>query len=187
MKRIISAAVLMAAMVAAPVQAQNLDQLLQQVKSGSLQKSQAALDLEKRFQGAGAGKAGIVANMKAERARLEAQSDQLEEQYTANNEELDALRTQCENSLGDLKDLFSAMQQTVGEATALFDNSLISAQIPNRSERFTEISKKLSNQSNDLVSARDVEMLWKSLFEEMVNQGKVVKFEAPVATASGAS
>ena len=187
MKCLLTAAALIAAITIAPAQAQNLDDLLNQVKSGALQKTQSALQLEKRFQSAGAGKAAIVNAMRAERASLEARSDALETEFTTNNDQLDILRTQREASLGDLKDLFGSMQQVVGETTAAFETSLVSAQIPNRSDRFAAMSQKLNNQSNDLVSAKDVDMLWKTMFEEMVQQGKIAKFTTNVATASGAS
>lgn len=187
MKAAASVAVLAAAIAFSPAQAQNLDQLLQDVKSGSLQKSKAAVDLEKRFQAAGAGKAGILNNLRAERARLEARSNELEAAFTQNNDDLDALKTRRQTAMGDLKDLFGSMQQIVGETSAAFETSLISAQIPNRKERFDAMSKKLSGQSNDLASAADVETLWKSMFEELVQQGKIAKFDANVATASGAS
>ena len=187
MKRLLTCAALLAVVIVAPAQAQNLDQLLDQVKAGALQKSKAAVELEKRFRSAGAGKAGILNNMRAERARLEARSDTLEAEFATNNEQLDVLRTQRESSLGDLKDLFGAMQQVVGETSAAFETSLVSAQIPNRGARFAEMSPKLANQSNQLVSAADVDTLWKTMFEEMVQQGKVAKFTTNVATASGAS
>ncbi len=187
MKRLLTAAAFAAAIIVAPAQAQNLDQLLDQVKSGALQKSKSAVDLEKRFRAAGGGKAGIVNELKAERARLEARSDALEDQFTQNNDALDALRTQRQASLGDLKDLFGSMQQIVGETSALFETSLVSAQFPNRSAEFDGMIQKLSGQSNDLISASDVEKLWKAVFLEMVQQGKIAKFSANVATASGAS
>jgi len=187
MKRLLTAAAFIAAITVAPAQAQNLDELLNQVKSGALQKTPSAVQLEKRFSSAGAGKAGIVNAMRAERASLEARSDALEAEFTTNNDQLDILRTQREASLGDLKDLFGSMQQVVGETTAAFETSLVSAQIPNRSDRFAAMSQKLNNQSNDLVSAKDVDTLWKTMFEEMVQQGKIAKFTTNVATASGAS
>ena len=143
MKRLLTCAALLAVVIVAPVHAQNLDQLLDQVKAGALQKSKAAVELEKRFRSAGAGKAGILNNMRAERARLETRSDTLEAEFATNNEQLDVLRTQRESSLGDLKDLFGAMQQVVGETSAAFETSLVSAQIPNRGARFAEMSPNL--------------------------------------------
>jgi biopolymer transport protein ExbB len=186
MKHLITAVAMAASVALAPVQAQTVDQILDQVKSGSLQKSKAAQDLEARFRSAGAGKAAIVANLRAQREALDARSNQLETLYATNNEELDQIRTSRETALGDLKELFGAVQQFVGEAEARFDTSIISAQFPNRGDNFDEISKKVSNQANDLVSATEIESVWRELFNELVQQGKVAKFNASVATASGA-
>ncbi len=185
MKRLLSAVALTAAFIAAPIQAQTVDQLLDQVKTGSFEKSAEAIELERRFASAGAGKVNLLQQLRAQRAQLEAISETLEDQYAANDVALNTVRNQRESSLGDLKELFGAIQQVVGEAEATFDTSIISAQFPNRTEGFDEISKKVSNQSNELVTAAEIEGLWKAMFNEMVQQGKVAKFTTSVATASG--
>ncbi|MFQ3243874.1 MAG: biopolymer transport protein ExbB [Arenicella sp.] len=186
MNRILTAVALAATLIIAPVQAQTVDQLLSQVKNGTLQKSKEAIDLERSFSSAGAGKAGIVAKLKADRAALDAISDALEIQYATRDAELATLRTTRQSSLGDLKDLFGAIQQIVGEAEATFDTSLISAEFPGRGANFAEITKKVSNQSNELITADEVESVWKAVFNEMAQQGKITKFTANVATAAGA-
>jgi len=186
MKRLITAVAILATFSIAPANAQTVDQLLSQVKNGTLQKSRAAVELEKRFRSAGAGKAALVAKLRSDRSALEGRSEALEVQYAKNNDELDALRTQRQSSLGDLKDLFGSVQQIVGEAEATFDTSIVSAQFPGRGANFADITKKVSNQSNDLVTASEIESVWKEIFNEMVQQGKISKFEADVATAGGA-
>ena len=185
MKRFITALAFAATLSITPAYAQSVDDLLKQVKNGSLQKSAAAVNLEKKFRSAGGGKANILASLRAQRASLEANSDALETRYAAANEELNQIRNGRVAALGDLKDLFGAVQQVVGEAEARFETSIISAQYPNRAANFDEISLKVSNQANDLVTAGEIESIWKSLFEELVQQGKTAKFNASVATASG--
>lgn len=184
MKRLITTAALLLAVAFAPAQAQTVDQLLQQVKSGTLQKTKAAKDLEKRFKSAG-DKAAFVESLRQQRAELEAQSEELETKYAVNEEALSVVRAARESQLGDLKELFGAIQQVVGESQATFDSSIISAQFPTRAGNFDEISKKVSNQSNELVTASEIESVWSEVFNEMVQQGKVTRFTAPVATASG--
>jgi len=141
MKRLITTAAFLAALTIAPVQAQTVDTLLEQVRSGTLQKTKAAIEAEKRFKSAGANKASVVAALSKQRVELEKRSNQLEQQYAANEEALSKVRTARENSLGDLKELFGAIQQAVGESKALFDTSIVSAQFPNRASNFDEISK----------------------------------------------
>ena len=186
MKRLLSAVALLAALTMATAQAQTVDQLLNEVKSGSLQKSKEATALEKRFRSAGAGKAGIVSSLQAQRATLEAKSEEIENRYAANDEELSAIRSQRQSSLGDLKELFGVLQQVVGESQAAFETSIISAEFPNRSEKFDSISKKVSSQSNELVTAEEIELVWAEVFNEMAQQGKVSRFNTSVATSSGA-
>ena len=185
MKRLLSTVALAAAFIAAPAQSQSVDSLLSQVKNGSFEKSKEAVALEKRFAAAGAGKANLLQQIRARRAALETTSQTLEAQYETNSLALDEVRTARERSLGDLKELFGAVQQVIGEAEATFDGSIISAQFPNRTAGFDAISRKVSNQSNDLVSAAEIESLWKAMFNEMVQQGKVAKFTTSVATAAG--
>lgn len=185
MKRLLSTVALAAAFITAPVQSQSVDELLNDVKSGAFEKSKEASALERRFSAAGAGKVNLLQQLRTERANLEATSETLEQQYATNSEALDAVRTERQRSLGDLKELFGAIQQIVGEAEATFDSSIVSAQFPNRSEGFDEISKKVSNQSNQLITAGEIESLWKAIFNEMVQQGKVSKFSTSVATAAG--
>lgn len=185
MKRLITAVAFAAAISIAPAQAQTVDQLLDQVKSGSIQKTKAAADMEARFRSAGGNKGAIVNELRAQRTSLEARSEALENQYAANEAELAQVRTQRERSLGDLKELFGAIQQVVGEAQATFDTSIISAQFPGRSQQLEGLSRKVSGQDNAMVTAGEIEGLWAALFNEMAQQGKVAKFSAPVATASG--
>jgi len=185
MKRLLSLITVLACMSLQVVHADGLDQLLEQVRSGTLEKSKTASSLEKRFKTAGAGKASMVNSLKTQRAELETKSDALKLSYQQNEEVLNGLRNQREVALGDMKELFGAVQQIAGEAQANFESSIVSAQFPSRDKALESILVKL-NQSNDLLSAGDIESLWSELLNEMVQQGKVATFSAPVATASGA-
>ena len=185
MRRLLATAATVAALIASPVNAQTVDQLLEQVRSGDFEKSQAAIDMERRFAGAGAGKQAIVDQLRAQRAQLETQSDALETQFETNDVALNALRNDRERALGDLKELFGGIQQVLGEAEAGFATSVISAEFPERDDNFGAIAKKVSNQSNDLVTAAEIESVWQALFIEMAEQGKVSRFTTNVATASG--
>jgi len=185
MKGLFTTAAFLAALAVMPIKAQTVDQLYDQVRSGNFEKSEAAIEMEKRFASAGAGKQAIVEQLRAQRAQLEAQANSTEDQFAVNDEALNALRNNREKALGDLKELFGAVQQVLGEAEAGFSTSVISAQFPTRTDSFDEISAKVSNQSNELVTAAEIESVWQAVFAEMVEQGKVARFSTPVATASG--
>jgi len=184
MKYLLSILALVVAAIMAPAQAQSTAQLLEQVRSGSLGKSQEAIELENRFNSAGGGKAGILTTLQNQRAQLEARSEALEVTMDTNNEELNALRNRYDNELGDIKELIGVLQQVTGEAQANFDTSIVSAQFPERAARLDALSTKL-NQSNELVTAGEIETLWSEILNEMVQQGNVAKFDAPISTVSG--
>lgn len=177
-------ALVVAAITTVPAQAQSTAQLLEDVRSGSLGKSQEAIELENRFNSAGGGKAGILSTLQGQRAQLEARSEALEVTMDTNNEELNALRNRYDNELGDLKELVGVLQQVTGEAQANFETSIVSAQFPDRAARLDALSTKL-NQSNELVTAGEIETLWSEILNEMVQQGNVAKFDAPISTVSG--
>ncbi|HAY46429.1 MAG TPA: hypothetical protein DCY55_09115, partial [Gammaproteobacteria bacterium] len=59
-----------------------LDDLLEEVRTGTLQKSDQATQREQQF-GSSADQAGMVAALQAERATLEARSEALENQFAA--------------------------------------------------------------------------------------------------------
>ena len=184
MNAVVAAVATLVLLSVASVQAQSLDQLLDQIGSGSFQKSKAARDMEAKFGSAGAGKAAIVSALQNERAQLEARSDSLEAQFASNEAALNKLRNDRKRELGDLNDLFGAMQQVMGESQAGFDASIISAQFPGRSAKFDALSKKIA-QSTHLVTAAEIESVWKEVFNEMAQQGKVSQFTTTVATTAG--
>lgn len=168
----------------ASLYADKLDSLLENVKKGSLVKSQEALDAEKQFSSA-ADKQSLVSRLRTERSSLERASESLEQQFKSNEESLDRLRTQREVALGDLSNLFGLVEQAAGEAKATFDSSIITAQYPKRVEAMDAISKKVA-QSNTLLSIDEIEKVWQELLNEMVQQGNVVNFQNEVATSAGA-
>lgn len=167
-------------------QANSLDSLLAEVKSGSSQKTKEAASLEAKYKSLKTDqeKIAFIAQIKTQRGALEVSSNNLESNFEKNESELNVLRKKRETELGDLKELFVIVEQVSGETQAIFENSLVSAQFPSRNEGLEQITNKL-NESNDVISADDIELVWKELVNEIVQQGKVVSFNVPVATVSG--
>ena len=163
--------------------ADSLEALLDQVKSGSFDKSQNATQLESDYASA-TDKAAFVKQLNQQRKELEYRSETLEDQFNSNEELLDKLRSNKEAELGDLANLFGLIEQSASEAKAIFDTSIVSAQYPDRSATVDGIAKKIS-QTNDLVTLEEIETVWQEMLTEMVEQGRVVTFDAPVASADG--
>ena len=157
---------------------------MRQVKKGQVRDNQENVAREQRFEQNKAQRAKMLADMKAERARQEARSLQLETQFDQNDVTLNELRAQLAEELGDLKELFGVIQQTAGEAQANFDTALTSSQFEGRSEMLQQLAAKMGS-SNQLISLEEIESIWYELQREMTEQGKVARFTAEVSDAGG--
>ena len=72
------------------------------------------------------------------------------------------------------------MRQVAGDTRALVESSLVSAQIPGRTELLGKVA-----QSQEMPSIDDLEQLWFVLQQEMTESGKVVRFPATVIAVGG--
>jgi len=139
---------------------------------------------ENRFKAQRNKEQGRLSGMKNERAKQERISDQLDAQFNVNEKKIEELQEELAQELGDLKELFGVIQQTASEAQEDYKTSLISAQYPGRSEKLRRMVEKMASLT-DLVSIDEIEELWIALQNEMTEQGKVVKFSAPVNFVAG--
>jgi biopolymer transport protein ExbB len=82
--------------------------------------------------------------------------------------------------MGTLGELFGVVRQVAGDTRGNVESSLVSAQIGGRTEFLEELGK-----SKALPAIADLEHLWYELLREMTEQGKVVRFTAPVLNLDG--
>ncbi len=71
-----------------------------------------------------------------------------------------------------------------GDTRGQLDNSITSAQFPDRGEFLTELAATLGSTSR-LASMDEIERMWFELQREMTESGKVVRFSTTVTTADG--
>lgn len=165
-------------------QALDIDKILRAVSSATAKDRSADAAREARFKSERGRQQGRLNAMKNERARQERLSTQLENQYEANNVTIEELQIDLTKELGDLKELFGVIQQTASEAQEDYKGSLISAHYPDRAENLRQMVAKMASLT-ELVSIDEIEDLWFQLQNEMTEQGKIVKFDAPVTFLSG--
>ena len=104
--------------------------------------------------------AAILAAEKRELARQERIADQLEEEYKKNDAILVVKEAAYKKELGSLVELFGHLQSSAGEASALFADSLTSAQYGRERETFLNaLSSKMSS-ATELPTIRELEGLW---------------------------
>ena len=125
-------------------EAKTLDELLGFVKKGQVTESRENREREQRFSKDKANQASALASAKAERARQEALSTQLEDTYEVNELELAAKQELLKEKLGTLAELFGHLTSTAGDLSANMEQSLISAQYPGREVFLQDLIKKMS-------------------------------------------
>ena len=131
--------------------------------------------------------AAKLAAEKRELARQEKIADQLESEYKKNDAILVVKEAAYKKELGSLVELFGHLQSSAGEASALFADSLTSAQYGRERETFlNDLSSKMSS-ATELPTIRELEGLWYELQREMVAGSEVVSFNANVINLDGES
>ena len=129
--------------------------------------------------------AAKLAAEKRELARQEKIADQLEAEYKKNDAILVVKEAAYKKELGSLVELFGHLQSSAGEASALFADSLTSAQYGRERESFlNELSSKMSS-ATVLPTIRELEGLWYALQQEMTAQGEVKTFTGKIVGSDG--
>lgn len=170
--------------IAAAEAANNLDQLLQQVRDGKIKESKQNKAREQEFEREKARQTGRLKEIKAMHTAAETRSQQMEGQFDANELQITQLEVTFTKRLGTLKELFGVLQTAAGDARGQFEDSLTNIQYPERSEFLTAFAEKMGS-SSQLASIDEIERLWFELQREMTESGKVVKFQTTVITENG--
>ena len=161
-------------------QAKSLDELLELVREEWRDERKENKEREARFLAAKAQQAKLLADAKALQMRLEARSEQLESVFEENEHTLAQLEETLTERMGTLGELFGVVRQVAGDTRGNIESSLVSAQIGGRTEFLEALGK-----SKALPAIADLERLWYELQREMTEQGKVVRFTAPVLNPDG--
>jgi biopolymer transport protein ExbB len=182
--------VVISATLAFNVNAQNndkaldLDALLKQLEEGRFSQTQQNKARENEFAAKRADQDRILRETRAQRDNMLAQSELLETQFEQNEFKLGDLNGALDTRLGSLKELFGVLQQVAGDTKNKFANSVISAQIPGRSEFLDQMAQSMGS-SSKLASIEEIERVWFEIQREMTQAGKVTKFSSVVVEANG--
>ena len=163
-----------------PNSPQSLEELLQKIKADQ---ASNRLELKKReqiFLQARNKQKTLLKKAKSELLEQERLLKQLQSEFEKQDQELSQLEEKLALTMGVLGELFGVVRQTAGETKALFQNSIISAQYPNRSQLMESWSQK-----KNLPSSKDLESLWFLIQQEMTESGKVTRFKQNVVQVDG--
>jgi biopolymer transport protein ExbB len=165
--------------------ARSMQELLQHIQQGQSRDSQEARQREARFAQAQNQQQNLLNQARAERTRQENESARLEQAFEDNQQAIVAARQALDERLGALKELFGVLQTVSGDAQGRFATSLTNLQFPDREQFLVALGSKMAS-ATELAQIEDIEQLWFMLQQEIVETGKISRFNHTFVTADGA-
>ena len=160
--------------------AQSLEELARMVSEAA--RSEAAINQEReaRFVRERNNQRELLEQARRELAAENARSDRLRTEYDQNERTLADLETTLAERMGNLGELFGVVRQASGDVQAALDDSMVSAQMPERTDFLANLAQR-----RELPTIPELRQLWSTMVTEIAQSGRVVKFTAPVERTSG--
>jgi biopolymer transport protein ExbB len=160
--------------------AATLDELLERVQSNWRKEKADNQKREAAFATAKKDQARQLADAKAQRKAEQKRSTQLEAQFEKNELALAEQEELLADRLGNLGELFGVVRQVAGDTRGQVESSIVSAEFPGRDAFLGRLG-----QSKALPDIEDLEKLYATLLQEMVEGGKVTSFRTSVVAVNG--
>jgi len=157
-----------------------LEELLTQIEQAASAESRIDQSRLQRFIGDRNNQRRLLDEAKAELARQEQRADQLRNRFDVNELELVELETLLDERMGNLGELFGVVRQVAGDVAAKIDDSMVSAQWPDRSAFLSELAQR-----RELPQAKELARMWLEMVREIAHSGRIVRFKADVINADG--
>ncbi len=186
MKRIISTLVIammtmgLSVNLQAADKAASLDDLLKMVKKARTDESKINKQRLAKFRAARNQQKQLLNDAKAQLRREEIRSEQLKKAFDQNEKKLATLADDLRIKSGNLGEMFGVVRQVAGDASARFKNSVISAQLPDRTPFLDDLAQR-----KELPEIKELQQLWVALQTEMTESGKVTRFKTKVTNTDG--
>ena len=162
----------------------NFQSLLKQAQEGRSSDRNINAERLVDFKKNKAQQAHLLQKAKTAFARQEQRTKALEKTFESNDVALSELETQLRSQQGRLKELLGTVQQLTDDTLGQFENSIISAQFPDRVKKLSTLQEKMSDTHNS-ISISDIRSIWYEVLREIIESGKSVSFLASVTNASG--
>ena len=183
MKKVINFVLLAASLTTgfvATTQANQLDDLLKQVKADRVSEAKLDKKREAEFLSARADKSALLNKAKKELTSQQARNKRLTKAYAANEISLTQKSVELDNATGTLGEMFGVSRAAAANAFGQISTSIVSAEFPNRGEALNRIAN-----AKEIPSIADLEELWFALQTEMTESGKVSQFSVDVTKLDG--
>ncbi len=183
MKKVLNFVLLAAALtagVSATSQANELDDLLKQVKTERISEARLDKKREAEFKSARADKQALLKKAKKELASQNTRNTRLTKEYAANEITLSQKSVELDNAKGTLGQMFGVSRAAAADAYGSIATSIVSAEYPGRGEALNRIAN-----AKIIPALEDLEELWFALQTEMTQSGRVSQFTAEVTKLDG--
>jgi len=181
MKKFLNYVILSASfVVAATASANDLNELLNQVKSDRISEAKLDKKREAEFIAARSDKQALLKKAERELANQNARNKRLTTEYAANEITLAQKEVELDNAKGTLGEMFGVSRSAAADAFGQISSSIVSAQYPGRGEALSRIAN-----SKEIPALEDLEELWFALQTEMTQSGEVAQFTAEVTNLDG--
>ena len=157
-----------------------LDDLVRQVQEDRISDKKEITEREEKFRQAHDRQQQLLEEALAQLAVEQKRGEELRAQYEQNQRELEQQGNALTERMGSLGELHDIVTQLANDIDAIIDNSLITAQIPERDEFLDRISG-----SKMLPAINELEQLWRLALGEMAESGKIVTYPARIINNSG--
>ncbi|NQZ87744.1 MAG: MotA/TolQ/ExbB proton channel family protein [Colwellia sp.] len=183
MKNIIKFVMLAASMtVATSAFANDLDDLLKQVKNDRISEGKLDKKREAEFKSARADKQALLKIAKKELANQNARNLRLTREYSANDITIGQKSVELDNATGTLGEMFGVTRAAAADAYGQIATSIVSAEFSGRGKVLDVIAN-----SKKIPELEQLEELWIALQTEMTQSGKVSQFSAEVTSLDGST
>ncbi|MCL1078973.1 MotA/TolQ/ExbB proton channel family protein [Parashewanella spongiae] len=186
MKKLITSALvaasfsLTAGMVSAADAPTSIDQLLQQVKADRKSDARINKKREAEFKAERGDKAALLKREKRALANEKQRGKDLNQAFLDNERKIAQLEADLIVAQGDLGEMFGVVKGEAGDFSGKLEASNISAQYPGREKFIAELGAR-----KQLPKIHELEKFWEEQLFEMVQQGKIVKFNAEITGIDG--
>ena len=161
---------------------ENLDQLLQSVKEQQRAQRELNREREQAFLADKRRQAQLLDQARADFERQQRESQPLVAVTDANAEAIKRLERELDQVVEDMGDLSSTFREFAGDFAAVLQESMLSAQFPERTAELQELAN-----TSEQVTIEEIQSLWLRVQEEMTEAGKITRFPAQVIDTAGAS
>jgi biopolymer transport protein ExbB len=160
--------------------AQTLDELAEIVRQAASSEGQINKEREARFLRERDNQSNLLNQAKTEKIREQQRSDDLKSDYNDLERKLAEDTTVLQERMGNLGELFGIVRQASGDIQAALNDSMVSAQRPDRGVFLSDLAQRKA-----LPNVQELRTVWSRMVTEIAESGKVVKFNTTVERANG--